>query len=118
MAPKSSPTLTLTRPTLTRWQKFLKKNAGKGYSTSELSKLYRKQDTLKAEQKKAKSSASLTRKPRSFTKKVCREMVNAKVKVNMDELKKGRYSSPEQAIAVSIAQVKDKYPRCKRFYKR
>jgi hypothetical protein len=111
MAPKSS-------PNLTKWQKFLKKNAGKGYSTSELSKMYHKQDTLKSKQKKDKTSASLTRKPRSFTKKVCQEMVSAKIKVNMDELKKGRYASPEQAIAVSISQVKDKYPRCKKFYKR
>lgn len=103
MAPKQSP--------LNKWQKFLQKHKGKGYTTSELSKMYHKID--KQTKRPKKTSKQIT-----FTKKVCQGLVSSKIKVNMEELKQGRYASPEQAIAVSISQVKDKFPRCKRFYKR
>ena len=50
---------------------------------------------------------------RSPSKK-CREHLQKKIRINMAEYKSGRYSSRAQALAVSYAQVKKKYPSCKR----
>ena len=44
----------------------------------------------------------------------CRSYLQKKIKKNMAEYKSGRYSSRAQAVAVSYAQVKKKYPSCKR----
>ena len=49
---------------------------------------------------------------RSLSKK-CRERLQKKIRINMSEYKAGRYSSRAQAVAVSYAQVKKKYPSCK-----
>ena len=50
---------------------------------------------------------------RSPSKK-CREHLQKKIRINMAEYKSGRYSSRAQAVAVSYAQVRKKYPSCKR----
>jgi len=52
----------------------------------------------------------------SKAKKKCQEEVSKKIKENMKELKKGVWKSKEQAIAVSISQVK-KNKNCKQFYR-
>lgn len=44
----------------------------------------------------------------------CRQRLQKKIKINMAEYKSGRYSSRAQAVAVSYAQVKKKYPSCRR----
>ena len=44
----------------------------------------------------------------------CKEYLSAKIKKNMTEYKKGKYSSRMQAVAVSYAQVKKSHPNCKK----
>ena len=44
----------------------------------------------------------------------CKKKLQKKIRINMAEYKSGRYSSRAQALAVSYAQVKKKYPKCKR----
>ncbi len=105
---------------LNRWQKFLKKYSNKGYSRSELSKMYQKKyaKTLSKEKETRKKGEKLSRRPRKFSKKVCRSLVSDKVSANMKEYRAGRYVSPAQAIAVSYSQVQKRYPKCKKFLKR
>lgn len=57
---------------------------------------------------------SQRRSPRKYSLKKCRERLQKKIAINMAEYKSGRYSSRSQAVAVSYAQVKKKYPSCKR----
>ena len=57
---------------------------------------------------------SKRRSPRKSPSKKCKEHLQKKIKINMAEYKSGRYSSRAQALAVSYAQVKKKYPSCKR----
>ena len=54
----------------------------------------------------------------SFGKVGCRKKLSDKIRVNMDELKKGRWKSRAQAIAISYQQVKKRYPSCKKYFKR
>jgi hypothetical protein len=57
---------------------------------------------------------SKRRSPRKSPSKKCKEHLQKKIRINMSEYKSGRYSSRAQALAVSYAQVKKKYPSCKR----
>lgn len=57
-------------------------------------------------------------KSRGYTKLKCRSYLSRKIKANMKELKAGRWTSRQQALAVSFAQTAKKYPRCSRFLKR
>jgi hypothetical protein len=57
---------------------------------------------------------SKRRSPRKSPSKKCKEHLQKKIRINMAEYKSGRYSSRAQALAVSYAQVKKKYPSCKR----
>jgi hypothetical protein len=51
---------------------------------------------------------------RGSVKSKCRQWLQDKIKKNMKELKKGRWVSRAQAIAVSYSQVKKSHPQCKR----
>ena len=51
-------------------------------------------------------------------KRSCQTKLKNKIRINMAEYKKGRFSSRKQALAVSYAQVKKKYPSCKKYFKR
>jgi len=55
-----------------------------------------------------------SRRSRRSPRGKCRSYLQKKIKKNMAEYKSGRYSSRAQAVAVSYAQVKKKYPSCKR----
>ena len=52
------------------------------------------------------------------TKSGCNDLLRKKIKINMDEYKKGRYVSRQQALAVSYSQLKKKSPYCSRYFKR
>ncbi len=78
-------------------------------------KSYRK-TTKRGSRKGAK--AGKTSKKRSLTKRSCQTKLKNKIRINMAEYKKGRFSSRQQALAVSYAQVKKKSPGCKRYFKR
>ena len=54
----------------------------------------------------------------SRAKRSCQTKLKNKIKINMAEYKKGRFSSRKQALAVSYAQVKKKSPSCKKYFKR
>jgi hypothetical protein len=55
---------------------------------------------------------------RSYRKSRCRKILSRKIGKNMKEYKKGRYSSREQAIAVSYSQVRKSNPSCSRSLRR
>ena len=55
---------------------------------------------------------SRLRKKKSKSK--CKSYLRNKIKRNIEELKKGLYKNPAQAIAVSYNQVQKKHPSCKR----
>jgi hypothetical protein len=59
-----------------------------------------------------------TSKRLSLTKRSCQTKLKNKIRINMAEYKKGRFSSRQQALAVSYSQVKKKSPGCKRFFSR
>lgn len=55
---------------------------------------------------------------RSVTKRSCQNSLKKKIAINMDEYKKGRFVSRQQAVAVSYSQVKKSRPACSRYFKR
>ena len=79
-------------------------------------KSYRK--TVKRGSRKAgKTSKRSSRTNRSSrTKRSCQAKLKNKIRINMAEYKKGRFSSRQQALAVSYAQVNK--TGCKRYFKR
>ncbi len=65
--------------------------------------------SIKRSQKKSKKRSS-----RKTPKSKCKQWLQDKIKINMEEYKKGRWVSRAQAVAVSYSQVKKKHPNCKR----
>jgi len=67
-----------------------------------------------------KRSKSRSKRSRSKSKnrRSCQDYLRKKVRKNIDEYKGGRYTSRQQAIAVSYAQTKKKHPSCSRFFRR
>ena len=66
----------------------------------------KKTTTLRTSHKRSSS-------PRA--KNICRDYLGKKIKINLDEYKKGiRHSSEKQAIAVSYAQTFKAKPSCKK----
>jgi hypothetical protein len=63
---------------------------------------------------KRKTSRGRPKKKMSKLSRTCKTRLRNKIKINLDEYKKGRYVSRQQAIAVSYAQIKKKYPKCSR----
>jgi hypothetical protein len=74
----------------------------------------------KSYRKTSKRGSRKTTKKRSgsHAKRSCQTKLKNKIRINMSEYKKGRFSSRQQALAVSYAQVKKKSPSCKRYFKR
>lgn len=48
----------------------------------------------------------------SITRQFCNLVLREKIRMNMRELEKGRWSSPAQAVAVSYSQVRKLFPKC------
>ena len=48
-------------------------------------------------------------------KRFCKEYLKNKISRNINEMKKGRWVSPKQAIAVSYSQTISKNPQCRRW---
>lgn len=46
--------------------------------------------------------------------KLCKEKVSQKIGITMKEFKKGRFTSPQQAIAVGFKTTIKEHPECKR----
>ena len=89
------------------WIKFLKQHGGKGLTTSQLQKLYKKVKSKSITKCKSKSKTK-------SSKKVCRKRLSKKISVNMKEYKSGRWKNRKQALAVSYSQIRKKYPECVR----
>ncbi len=81
------------------------------------SRTSRRSHKRKSTRKKGKRSGSRAKRS-SLTKSSCQSKLKNKIRINMAEYKKGRFSSRKQALAVSYAQVKKKSPGCKRYFKR
>ncbi len=48
----------------------------------------------------------------------CKHKLKQKIKINMKEWKRKRFKSQKQALAVSYAQVKKKFPKCKKYFRK
>ncbi len=75
---------------------------------------------MRSPRKRSKRRSPRRRSPRKSSRKSkrsndCKKKLQKKIRINMAEYKSGRYSSRAQALAVSYAQVKKKYPSCKRY---
>ncbi len=82
-------------------------------------KSYRKTSKRGSRKTTKKGSRKTSKKlSGSLTKRSCQTKLKNKIRINMAEYKKGRFSSRQQALAVSYAQVKKKSPGCKRYFKR
>ena len=44
--------------------------------------------------------------------KHCKQLLQKKIQINIEEYKKGWWVSPKQAVAVSYSQIRKKYPEC------
>ena len=77
-----------------------------------------KRGSRKTPKRRSRSRGSKAGKRSSLTKRSCQTKLKNKIRINMAEYKKGRFSSRQQALAVSYAQVKKKSPGCKRYFKR
>jgi hypothetical protein len=53
---------------------------------------------------------------KSKTKKQCKKILSKKIRINIEEMKNGRFSSRAQAIAVSYSQTNKKHPSCKKYF--
>jgi hypothetical protein len=71
-----------------------------------------------AKKSKRKTRRKTVKRRKLYSKKNCKSKLSRKIKINMKEYKSGRYKSRQQALAVSYSQIKKKYPRCKRFFKK
>jgi hypothetical protein len=74
-----------------------------------------KRGSRKTLKNKSRAKRSLTKRS-PLTKRSCQSKLKNKIRINMTEYKKGRFSSRQQALAVSYSQVKKKSPGCKRFF--
>lgn len=72
----------------------------------------------KSSSRKTKRKPRSAQKRKSYTKKQCRAYLSQKIKTNMHELEKGRWSNRAQAIAVSFSQTRKRFPGCQRFFSR
>jgi hypothetical protein len=77
----------------------------------------KKSQTSKKSPKKSQKKSYKKSPKTSRTKAGCNEMLKNKIATNMKEYKEGRFSSRQQAIAVSYSQVKKASPHCKRYFK-
>ena len=64
-----------------------------------------------------KSPVKRSRNVPRKTKSRCQSYLKRKIRANMDEYKRGRFSSRSQALAVSYSQTKKKLPYCSRYLK-
>ena len=67
--------------------------------------------------RRVKSPRKRSRNEPRKTKSRCQSYLKRKIKTNMNEYKKGRFSSRAQALAVSYSQTKKKLPYCSRYLK-
>ena len=63
--------------------------------------------------KSVKRSAKKSMRMRMKSSSKCQKLLGKKIGINMGEYRKGRYSSPKQAIAVAYSQVRGEHPGCK-----
>ena len=82
-------------------------------------KSYTKQKSRKKVRKlKSKKSRKKKSKKLSPTERKCKKYLQKKIKINMEEWKKGRFVSQKQALAVSYSQTKKKYTSCKKIMRK
>jgi hypothetical protein len=55
---------------------------------------------------------------KSKTETQCKKRLSDKIRINMEEMEAGRFSSRRQAVAVSYSQINKKYPGCKKYFSR
>jgi hypothetical protein len=65
-----------------------------------------------------RASAAKRRSARKAVQTRCKNLLSKKISTNMKELKKGKFKSRAQAIAVAYSQVRKKYPSCAKMFKK
>ena len=68
---------------------------------------------MRSRRRRRRRTKSKRRSKMRYTSK-CKQYLQDKIRINMDEYKSGRFSSRQQAIAVSYSQTIKKHPSCKR----
>ena len=90
----------------------LKKSSVSKKSSKKSSKKVSKKSSKKSSKKVSKkSSKQLLRK-----KEECNDFLKEKIRANIQEYKDGRFSSRQQAVAVSYSQVRKASPHCRRYF--
>ena len=84
--------------------------------TSTAEKNKKKKSTSSRRRRSTYRVASKGRKTSAAGK--CKTYLKNKIKINMNELKKGKFKSVPMAVAVSYSQVMKKHPACKRVLRR
>jgi hypothetical protein len=69
----------------------------------------------KSTKRSAKRSTKKSTKKSPKRKSLCKQRLSKQIAEN---IKEGRFSSKQQAIAVAYSQVQKKYPHCKRYLKK
>lgn len=59
-----------------------------------------------------------SKRKQSPSEKRCKKLLKNKIKINMHEMKEGKFKHRGQALAVSYSQIKKKCPECKKYFKR
>jgi len=75
----------------------------------------RKKSRAGASRSRTRKSPKRSRNVPRKTKSRCQSYLKRKIRANMDEYKRGRFSSRAQALAVSYSKTKKKLPYCSRY---
>ena len=89
------------------------KSKTKRLSKSKTKRLSKSKSKILSKSKTKRLSKTIKRR---MTVKKCNNLLKDKIKINMIELKQGKYKSRGQAIAVSYSQIKKENPKCKKYF--
>ena len=68
--------------------------------------------------KKGKSRDGKQKKNVDTVHAKCKNRLQEKIKINIDEYKRGRFVSPPQAVAVSYSQIRKNFPECRKYFEK
>ena len=89
-------------------------------SSKKVSKKSSKKSSKKVSKKSSKKSSKKVSKKSSKQllrkKEECNDFLKEKIRANIQEYKDGRFSSRQQAVAVSYSQVRKASPHCRRYF--
>lgn len=108
----------VSRRKLKKSKRSSKKSLRKSKRSSRKSSRKSKRSSRKSLRKSKSRSRKSSRKSKSRSRNMCNNLLKKKIGINTKEYEEGRFSSRQQAIAVSYNQVKNKRPSCGKYFKR